>query len=230
MAAPGWYPDTTMAGTQRYWDGERWTEHVAPLTQPAQRSVVTPPRRRADGSLKGPSLASSLGVIGLGLLLGIASLIVIVPAFVDSLSGPRWQVPGTYRTDLDTGTWVIFERVGFGGPGYIGAGDVVVDGPGMALPVRDDGNQTITINERQYRSAVRFDIETAGTYDVTVRGEPFGGEVLLSRPIWDFFNRWPWFVAGAAGGLLVVIGAVMWIVGGVNRGRAKRMIRAANRS
>lgn len=30
-AAPGWYNDPTMVGTQRYWDGRRWTEHAAPL-------------------------------------------------------------------------------------------------------------------------------------------------------------------------------------------------------
>jgi len=27
--APGWYP--TPDGQQRYWDGHRWTEHVAPI-------------------------------------------------------------------------------------------------------------------------------------------------------------------------------------------------------
>lgn len=31
-AAAGWYPDPTMPGTQRYWDGDAWTEHVAPAT------------------------------------------------------------------------------------------------------------------------------------------------------------------------------------------------------
>jgi hypothetical protein len=31
----GWYPDPQMASTQRYWDGERWTEQVAPLPRPA---------------------------------------------------------------------------------------------------------------------------------------------------------------------------------------------------
>ena len=29
--APGWYPDPSMRDTQRYWDGARWTEHVAPV-------------------------------------------------------------------------------------------------------------------------------------------------------------------------------------------------------
>lgn len=30
-APPGWYPHPSMAGTQRYWDGARWTDHVAPM-------------------------------------------------------------------------------------------------------------------------------------------------------------------------------------------------------
>jgi hypothetical protein len=30
--APGWYPDPNDAGTQRYWDGEAWTEHTAPIS------------------------------------------------------------------------------------------------------------------------------------------------------------------------------------------------------
>lgn len=33
---PGWYPDPKMAGTQRYWDGARWSDHVAPA-RPAAR-------------------------------------------------------------------------------------------------------------------------------------------------------------------------------------------------
>lgn len=26
----GWYPHPTMADTRRYWDGEKWTSHIAP--------------------------------------------------------------------------------------------------------------------------------------------------------------------------------------------------------
>lgn len=32
----GWYPDTSVPGQQRYWDGARWTEHTAPIAAPAQ--------------------------------------------------------------------------------------------------------------------------------------------------------------------------------------------------
>lgn len=222
-AAPGWYPDTTMTGTQRYWDGERWTDHVAPLTTPAPSTGAQAPRRRPDGSLKGPSLVTALGTLGLGILLVIASLVVVVPAFIDSIDGTRWQVPGTNREHLDTGGWVLYERVGFGGFGRIGPSDVSIAGPAPIVPRRDLSNQTITINGREYVGVVRFDVESSGTYDITVRGEPsVVGEVLLSRPIWDFFNRWPWFLVGAVGAVLSVLGTVLWIVGGINRGRARR--------
>lgn len=29
-AAPGWYP---VQGGQRYWDGQKWTDHIAPSAQ-----------------------------------------------------------------------------------------------------------------------------------------------------------------------------------------------------
>lgn len=29
-SSAGWYADPNMAGTQRYWDGDAWTDHVAP--------------------------------------------------------------------------------------------------------------------------------------------------------------------------------------------------------
>lgn len=31
---PGWYPDSKMADTKRYWDGTQWTEQVAPADPP----------------------------------------------------------------------------------------------------------------------------------------------------------------------------------------------------
>lgn len=39
----GWYPQPD--GQQRYWDGEKWTEHVAPMATP-----TTPPPPASDGS------------------------------------------------------------------------------------------------------------------------------------------------------------------------------------
>lgn len=31
----GWYRDASAVNTQRYWDGEQWTEQVQPLADPS---------------------------------------------------------------------------------------------------------------------------------------------------------------------------------------------------
>ena len=43
-APAGWYPDPEMADTDRYFDGESWTDDVAPATPPpsTQRSIFGP--------------------------------------------------------------------------------------------------------------------------------------------------------------------------------------------
>ena len=33
-AQPGWYPHPSMANTRRYWNGEAWTDHIAPMDTP----------------------------------------------------------------------------------------------------------------------------------------------------------------------------------------------------
>lgn len=32
----GWYPHPSMPGTRGYWDGEKWTDHVAPVAPEAE--------------------------------------------------------------------------------------------------------------------------------------------------------------------------------------------------
>lgn len=56
---PGWYPHPSMASTLGYWDGERWTDQVAPSGQAA---VGAPP---AAAEPANPIL------IGLGYLLAL---------------------------------------------------------------------------------------------------------------------------------------------------------------
>lgn len=40
-APAGWYPHPTMAGTQAYWDGQAWTDHVAPAQTPPAAGGAT---------------------------------------------------------------------------------------------------------------------------------------------------------------------------------------------
>ena len=39
----GWYPHPTMADTQAYWDGEGWTNHVAPAARTTPAPTHRPP-------------------------------------------------------------------------------------------------------------------------------------------------------------------------------------------
>ena len=55
----GWYPDPQMAGTQRYWDGARWTEHRAPM--PARQASGT-----STGKIVGAILLSVLILVVVG--------------------------------------------------------------------------------------------------------------------------------------------------------------------
>lgn len=39
---PGWYPDPTAPGTERYWDGTAWTDHSRPVTVAPPAPPPTP--------------------------------------------------------------------------------------------------------------------------------------------------------------------------------------------
>lgn len=62
--APGWYPDPTAAGTQRYWDGQRWTDNIAPLNS----------ERPVNGSTAQIVTALALAASVLGLILSQQSV------------------------------------------------------------------------------------------------------------------------------------------------------------
>lgn len=70
----GWYPQAD--GQQRYWNGESWTEHVAPgvPTQPASRSSSKPTQLAGPGSRRfGMAAAFGWGGLALTALIGALS-------------------------------------------------------------------------------------------------------------------------------------------------------------
>ena len=86
----GWYPDPSMAGTQRYWDGSRWSDHVAPM-------AASQPRRSTEAEdvsglvVAGVITSIIIPIIGfiIGIVLmaknkpgpGLACLILSIVAF-----------------------------------------------------------------------------------------------------------------------------------------------------
>lgn len=50
---PNWYPDPQDAGFVRWWDGQRWTDHVQPVAP--QRVQVPNPQPLASAATTGPS-------------------------------------------------------------------------------------------------------------------------------------------------------------------------------
>lgn len=77
-APAGWYPDptpATAAPSLRYWDGQAWTAHVAPGTQPATHA--------AYALQQGPTTPDGVPLAGWGIRLA-AYLIDLVPIWLVS--------------------------------------------------------------------------------------------------------------------------------------------------
>ncbi|MCW2758901.1 MAG: putative rane-bound protein [Nocardioidaceae bacterium] len=56
----GWYPDPESVGSQRYWDGQTWTEHRAPGAMPISAVGVVDPA--PSGSPRGSEHTSTAGL------------------------------------------------------------------------------------------------------------------------------------------------------------------------
>jgi hypothetical protein len=62
-AAAGWYPHPSMANTRRYWDGQAWTDRIAPGEPPVN---------------SGPSTSKIAGGVLLGVLAAVAAVWFVV--------------------------------------------------------------------------------------------------------------------------------------------------------
>jgi hypothetical protein len=70
QAPAGWYPNPNGAG-QRYWDGQRWTEHVSGDQAPGQAPGTTAPA--APGAMVKDPRNDTLAIVGY-----IASLVPLI--------------------------------------------------------------------------------------------------------------------------------------------------------
>ena len=62
----GWYADPSGATAQRWWDGGRWTEHVAPAVRPVRRAGAAGGRRPM--ALRSTPCGSGWSIVGRPLL------------------------------------------------------------------------------------------------------------------------------------------------------------------
>jgi uncharacterized RDD family membrane protein YckC len=90
--APGWYPDPGGSGGQRWWDGVRWTDHLAPpppapWSSPAIAQAPRPGDPAGFGLRAGAYLLDSfvtqlvvLGLVygGLALVFGLVWVVLVV--------------------------------------------------------------------------------------------------------------------------------------------------------
>ena len=90
----GWFPDPGGTGGQRYWDGVRWTEHVAPAPAPAgyaPAGTFTPapayaPAYGGPGFATGPTTSSMaivslvFAIIGWAFCPGVGAVVAVILA------------------------------------------------------------------------------------------------------------------------------------------------------
>lgn len=83
---PGWYPDRTTRHESRYWDGRRWTEHVASAGSQRVDPIVAEPLPNGDASAavdaQSPPGADSRTCRGRAPVLGGLGLLLCVMAVV----------------------------------------------------------------------------------------------------------------------------------------------------
>lgn len=199
------------------------------MTDPWQ--VGAPAKRPKSPWTRGQRILLVLVVLG-GVLF-VVGAIGFVASMVGGLSGGGVATPGTVERDLGSGEWVIYQRTGTNRGG--GGVTFTTDGPPTMSPeevrVTDpDGNpvrvrlrfenETITLNQAIYHSALSFDAPRSGTYRLEFAQSR--GEVLVRRGVLNQFAAAArWLLASVPGALLVVIGGIALIV---SRRRSRRAL------
>lgn len=184
----------------------------------------------------GPSLPVSFIVLGAGVAIAIAGGVGTGVKVAHSVfSSPVFSLPAHLHRHLDKGTYQVYQRTGDthrgngftfsnGGPPGLGPSDVTVTSvTGESVPTSYPGNLTETINRGSgiYTGAVRFDVPSAGDYDIAIRAQGGIPQAIVTRTLGDTVRgAVPWLLTVAAGVLLATVGLVMLIVGIVRRGRA----------
>ena len=174
-------------------------------------SMLVPTAKRAGWGMA----LIGLVVLILGIVLALFATLRIVGGVVQALDVPTFAVPGTTTQQLKQGSNTVY-ALKDGSPTF-GIDDVSVEGPSGSVPVsRTSMNETVNLNQDTYQGIASFNAPADGTYTVTVRGS--AGRAAVSTSVVGFFGS----SLGAIGvitmgGLLALIGLIVFIVGLVRR-------------
>lgn len=199
---------------------------------------TTAPRAASPG----PSLRTSLIVLGVGIALGIGGGIGTGVAFAKSvLYAPAVDLPASLHRHLHTGTYVIYQRTGTthhngpfssfnnAAPPTLTPGDVTVtSSAGIPADIRYTGaiNETLTRGSAIYTGVVEFHVPATDDYDIEIENAQGGGipQVVVARSLGDALrSAVGWLVMLGIGVLIAATGLVLVIIGIVRRNRAGRV-------
>jgi hypothetical protein len=196
----------------------------------------SPPQTRPG--TPGPGLAVSIGLMILGAVIGIASIVAFTVPLVRTFSSSAHSVPSHFPIHLRHARYTVFERTsetsGFSF-GTRPTGRVTIE-PSQVTVTAPDGEpvfvyqarngDTMSRGSNEYTSAVQFDAPMGGTYDVRVSSRA-PTAVIVTRSLRDVIRSvLVWFGTGAVGGIILIAGLVMLIVGITRRSRARRATQA----
>ncbi|MGO9876741.1 MAG: hypothetical protein ACLPVY_23445 [Acidimicrobiia bacterium] len=182
----------------------------------------------------GPRLLTSLVVIGIGIVVGVVSVIAIAIPLVGVFTSPAYAVPGDLHLHLHHARYTVYQHSGtrstFGSvrsdPSAIRIDPSalsVTASDGTNVPVTFDANsETLTRGSDVYTGSLVFDVPADGEYDLAFTNSN-GTTVVVARSLSDAVHgALGWFAIGAFGAAVVAGGVAMLIIGATRRGRAKR--------
>ncbi|MCR2783785.1 MULTISPECIES: DUF2510 domain-containing protein [unclassified Microbacterium] len=105
---PGWYDDGS--GTQRWWDGSAWTEHVQPQAPAGYPGYAGQTPQSSPSSPGAPAQKSKLWIVFVVLGVVVIGLIVLAAVFIPRIISALVPTEGAAGGDAERAAIVTVER------------------------------------------------------------------------------------------------------------------------
>ena len=193
----------------------------AVAADPASEVAPTGGRARRTGGL----LAwAGLALLVVGAVLGSLSIAMAFPSinFAGFTFARPLTVPSETERSLAPDTYVIFQSVSpLNAYTTLGPEHVSITGPSGAVPVSPmTATETVTFGESEYLGALQFDIETAGTYTISINPATRTEVLIMPSLTTTFVGIAGWVVLGVLASVVFYVGALVLVVGLVWRSTA----------